>query len=146
MLLHPHHGKFLVVIMVRYNYCIAFSRLTCICIKISLLVAGLRLFKEAKDWDSRGKVSCSFDHYSLIILINIFVWQMLLLSALGWSSSNNGSWCAWWNFRGHFPDSYVSWSLEIRVRTLKCYLYLPTLKFWWHGILTLVPACPLFFG
>jgi len=36
-------------------------------------------------------------------------------SALGWSPSNYGSWCGWWNFRGHLQHSYDSWSLKIRV-------------------------------
>lgn len=62
MLLHPHHGKFLVVRMVRLSFISAFQGIhVYVLIKISVLIAGLRLFKEAKDWDSRGRVSCSFD-------------------------------------------------------------------------------------
>jgi len=61
MLLHPHHGKFLVFRMVRLLFISALSRLTCVCSEFSLLIAGIRLFKEAKDWDSYGRVSCSFD-------------------------------------------------------------------------------------
>lgn len=43
-------------------------------------------------------------------------------SALGWSPSNNGSWCGWWIFRGHFPYSYVSWSHKIRVSLPNWYI------------------------
>ncbi len=52
------------------SFCICFSRLTCVCSKFWLLIAGLRLFKEAKDWDSHGRVSCSFDS----LIIDYFNW------------------------------------------------------------------------
>lgn len=40
---------------------------------------------------------------------------ILLFSALGWSSSFNGSGCDWCNFWGCFSESDVSWSIKIRV-------------------------------
>lgn len=90
-------------------------------IHIFFCSAGLRLFKEANNRDSGGRVGFFFlflgdrDYrFGLFLLLK----QMWCLE-LGRSSSNNGSWCGWWNVRVCFPHSYVSWSIKIRVSFLE---------------------------
>lgn len=55
MLLHPLDGKLLAVRMVRSASLISSSWAM---LKKICYFAGLRLFKEATDWDSYGRVTC----------------------------------------------------------------------------------------
>lgn len=34
---------------------------------------------------------------------------------VGWPSGYHGCWGCWWNFRKHFPNTSLSWTLKIRV-------------------------------
>lgn len=119
MLLHLLHGQYLVVKMVWCMHSchsfVFYMWLECNWFN-HVLHAGLRLFKEAKERDSLGRVSIFFS-------LNLF-WKMnhVLIIPLpdftvGWSSGYHGCWSCWWNLRNHFPNASFSWTLKIRVST-----------------------------
>lgn len=84
--------------------------------KLGFFYVGLRLFKEARDADSRGMVPIIWQTIIVYQVIEVLI-DIPLFSVSGWPSSFNGSRCHWCILRSHFQESYVSWFIKIRVKT-----------------------------